>query len=269
MFPIVASAVKRLAICATMIVLAPHAFAAVLILEGATPPSPTSPSIASVPEKVSPQDGSPGPTQSTPRPSSSPSDSGILNSAPGLAAGPPTADIAPTSAVAPNDLKAASVANPAEVTVEMMPGQTVTIGSRVSFRITCKKAGYLVLVDVDATGHLTQIYPNTKSIVRMTKPNGNYIKPDGTLTIPLATDPYGGVEYVVSPPNGQAMIVAILSAEPVQILDLPDVPPGVKGQADTLGYLAKWIGELRIPDDATSQLRETRWSFNAKSYTIQ
>ena len=212
---------------------------------------------------------SPGPTPSPPPASSSPSDSGILNSAAGPAAGPPTVGIAPSSAVPPIDLGAVKVANPAEVTVEMMPGQTVTVGSRVSFRITSKKAGYLVLVDVDATGHLTQIYPNTKSLMRITKPNGNYIKPDGTLTIPLATDPYGGVEYVVSPPNGQAMIVAILSAAPVQILDLPDVPPGVKGQADTLGYLAKWTSELRIPDDATSQLRETRWSFNAKPYTIQ
>jgi hypothetical protein len=150
----------------------------------------------------------------------------------------------------------------------MMPGQTVSVGSRVSFRITSKKAGYLVLVDVDATGHLTQIYPIPASLVRTTRANGNYIKPGGTLTIPLATDPYAGIQYVVSPPNGQAMIVAILSAQPVQILDLPDVPPDVKDKSEMLVFLAKWTNELRIPDD-TSQLREARWSFNAKSYTIQ
>ena len=153
--------------------------------------------------------------------------------------------------------------------MEMMPGQTVSVGSRVSFRVTSKKAGYLVLVDVDATGHLTQIYPNTASLVRTSRPNGNYIKPGGTVTIPLATDPYaGGVQYVVTPPNGQAMIVAILSAQPVQILDLPDVPPDISGQSAMLAYLAKWTSELRIPDDS-SRLREARWSFNAKSYTIQ
>jgi Domain of unknown function (DUF4384) len=170
----------------------------------------------------------------------------------------------------PDDLDTVKVANPADVAVEMMPGQTVRVGSRVSFRITSKKPGYLVLVDVDAIGHLTQIYPNTASLVGTNNPRGNYVKPGATLTIPLASDPYaGGVEYVVSPPNGRAMIVAILSPQPVQILDLPDVPPEVTGQAERLAWLAKWTSELRIPDVATSQLREVQWSFNAKPYTIQ
>ena len=150
----------------------------------------------------------------------------------------------------------------------MMPGQTVTIGSRVSFRVTSKKAGYLVLVDVDATGHLTQIYPYTASLMKTSRANGNYIKPGGTLTIPLATDPYAGIQYVVSPPNGQAMIVAVLSAQPVQILDLPDVPQDIKDRSEILPYLSKWMNELRIPD-GESQLREAKWSLNAKSYTIQ
>jgi hypothetical protein len=182
---------------------------------------------------------------------------------------PPAALTAPASPPAPVDPGTGKVANSAEVSIEMMPGQTVSVGSRVSFRVTSKKAGYLVLVDVDATGHLTQIYPNTASLVRTARTNANYIKPGGTLTIPLATDPYaGGVQYVVTPPNGQAMVVAILSAQPVQILDLPDVPPDIKGQSDMLAFLSKWTSELRIPDES-SQLREARWSFNAKTYTIQ
>jgi hypothetical protein len=49
---------------------------------------------------------------------------------------------------------------------------------------------------------------------------------------------------------------------------LPDVPPDVNGQSAMLAFLSKWTSELRIPDDS-SQLREARWSFNAKSYTIQ
>lgn len=150
----------------------------------------------------------------------------------------------------------------------MMPGQTVAIGSRVSFRVTSKKAGYLVLVDVDATGHLTQIYPYTASLMKTSRANGNYIKPGGTLTIPLASDPYAGIQYVVSPPNGQAMIVAVLSAQPVQILDLPDVPQEIKDRSEILPYLSKWMNELRIPD-GESQLREAKWSLNAKPYTIQ
>ena len=268
----IATFLNRFGVCAIMaIVFAQHAFAAVLILEGSAPTTPAPPPVISAPGSASaaPSEEPAAPAQSGPSLPSSPGESAILNpvTAPPTAA-PPTTATAPNLAAAPTDPGNARVANPAEVSVEMMPGQTVSVGSRVSFRVTSKKAGYLVLVDVDTTGRLTQIYPNTASLARTTRPNGNYIKPGGALTIPLASDPYAGIQYVVSPPNGQAMIVAILSAQPVQILDLPDVPPGMKDKSDMLAFLSKWTNELRIPDDA-SQLRETRWSLNAKSYTIQ
>ena len=255
-------ALNRFSVCAiAMIVVVQHAFGAVLVLEGSAPPSPTAAPVIAAPGSVAPQEEPL--TPSVPAP---PGESGILNRADGpAAAASPAPAITPS---APTDLGTTKVANSAEVSVEMMPGQTVSVGSQVSFRVTSKKAGYLVLVDVDATGHLAQIYPNTASLTRTNRPNGNYIKPGGTLTIPLATDPYAGVKYVVSPPNGQAMIVAILSAQPVQILDLPDAPPDIKDKSDMLAFLSKWTNELRIPDDG-SQLRETRWSLNAKSYTIQ
>jgi hypothetical protein len=179
---------------------------------------------------------------------------------------------APASAIFSQDDDGAGpikVANPAEISVEMLPGQTVNIGSRVRFRISSKKAGYLVLVDIDANGRLTQIYPNTASLIRVPRQNANYLKPGTPLLIPSTADPYGGIEYVISPPAGKAMIVAILSEQPVQILDLPDIPEGVKGQTAALNYLTKWTGELRIPESATGRLREARWSFDAKFYAIE
>jgi hypothetical protein len=269
---------NRLLVCAIMLAFAQHAFAAVLILEGTAQPSSAPPPAASTPGNLAPPDEPPAPAPSAPPMPTAPGESEI----PGPVTGPATleppaaaaaiAPLAPAftagSPATPADIGAAKVENSAEVSVEMMPGQTVSVGSLVSFRVTSKKAGYLVLVDVDTTGHLTQIYPNTASLTRTSRANGNYIKPGGTLTIPLATDPYAGIRYVVSPPNGQAMIVAVLSAQPVQILDLPDVPTDIKEKSAMLAYLAKWMNELRIPDDA-SQLREAKWSFNAKSYTIQ
>lgn len=270
--------IKFLAVCATMVVFAQQALAAVLILEG-TAPSPTAPpAITSAPESAQPQSDPASAALPPVPPLPDSSNSGILKpstapaaiASPAAGTGPAAAAIPPDKPMVSGDLGAVKLANSAEVTIEMMPGQTVSVGSRVSFRIASKKAGYLVLIDVDATGHLTQIYPNTASLVRTSKPNGNFIKPGGKLTIPLATDPYGGgVEYVVLPPNGEAMIVAILSPQPVQILDLPDVPPEARSQSDALAFLAKWTSELRIPDDATRQLREVRWSFNAKPYSIR
>ena len=240
--------------------------AAVRILEGNAPaastPSPTAP--ANPADVVAPQPAPPPPVQPV-QPSNhtaapSPQDTARI--------APPPAD-APSPAPDMLDLAGAVPANPAEFSVEMLPSQTVSIGSVVSFKVSSKKPGYVVLMDVDAAGHLTQIYPYTASLSRTDRVNGNYIKPGVTLTIPVIGDPYAGVRYVVSPPNGHAMIVGILSASPVQILDLPDVPAAILDKPNlVMSYLWKRTNELRIPGDG-NQLHETKWSFNAQSYTIQ
>ena len=264
--------INRLAVIAAIVIMPSYADAAVLILEGAPSPAASAPQMAPAPESAVPRQEPPAAAPPLPSTSTAPSESGIPGAVP--APQPPTQPPTPTTAVAPSpprvptDLRTAKVANPAELSLEMIPGQTVSVGSRVSFRITSKKAGYLVLVDVDATGHLSQIYPNTAAVVRTSRTNGNYIKPGGSLNVPVPTDPYGSVQYVVTPPTGEAMIVAILSAVPVQILDLPDVTPDFKDRSEILPYLSKWMNELRIPDNGT-ELREAKWSLNAKSYIIQ
>jgi hypothetical protein len=246
---------------ATIVAFPQDAFAAVIILDGtAAPPSQARPPAGSTPGG-STQEEAPSPAPSAPTENATPNPEAAP--APG-----PTTVVAPSLPALPAAPGAVKIANSAEVSVEMMPGETVSVGSKVSFRVTSKKAGYLVLVDVDVTGRLTQIYPNTVSLLRGARPNGNYVKPGATLTIPNPSDPRAAIQYVVSPPAGQAMIVAILSPQPVQILDLPDVPLDVKEPSDMLAYLYKWTNELRIPDDA-SHLREARWSFNSKSYRIQ
>ena len=160
------------------------------------------------------------------------------------------------------------IANTAELSVEMLPGKSVSIGSQVSFRIKSKKAGYVVLIDIDANGKLTQIFPNVASLTRNFRPNANYIKPGAPLLVPNLANAEG-IAYVVSPPAGNAMVVAMWSEQAVQILDLPDIPPEMAGQDAALNYLAKWASQLRIPESTTNRLREAKWSFDAKTYSIQ
>ncbi|MGY4598052.1 hypothetical protein ACVWXL_005798 [Bradyrhizobium sp. GM22.5] len=267
--------------------LATRATAAVLILEGGNPsPSPSPPAVltpapAPAPAASAPSDSGPGITSSRPKlvPSPLPSETPSAPSRPPSAAASstptessePITPAVPTGTTAPAmlDLSGVTPSNQAELSVQMLPGQTVTVGSYVSFKITSKKPGYLVLIDVDVTGHLTQIYPNTAALARTNRTNGNLIKPGNPLTVPLPTDPYAGVRYLVSPPHGQAMVVGILSAAPVQILDLPDVPAEILGKPDMIvAYLYKRVRELRVPDE-DNQLRESKWSFDARPYTIQ
>jgi hypothetical protein len=53
----------------------------------------------------------------------------------------------------------------------------------------------------------------------------------------------------------------------VQLLDLPDVPANLTGQAEALAYLTRFTKELRIPQGA--ELKQAQWSFNAKVYAIR
>ena len=166
------------------------------------------------------------------------------------------------------DTQSPIIANTAELSVEMLPGKSVSIGSQVSFRIKSKKAGYVVLIDIDANGKLTQIFPNVASLTRNFRPNANYIKPGAPLLVPNLANAEG-IAYVVSPPAGNAMVVAMWSEQAVQILDLPDIPPEMAGQDEALNYLAKWASQLRIPESTTNRLHEAKWSFDAKTYSIQ
>src|SRR5450631_2398657 len=50
--------------------------------------------------------------------------------------------------------------NSAGVSIDVSPRRDVRLGERMAFRILTRKAGFLVLVDVDSEGKLTQIYPN-------------------------------------------------------------------------------------------------------------
>lgn len=160
------------------------------------------------------------------------------------------------------------IANTAELSVEMLPGKSVSIGSQVSFRIKSKKAGYVVLIDIDANGKLTQIFPNVASLTRNFRPNANYIKPGAPLLVPNLANAEG-IAYVVSPPAGNAMVVAMWSEQAVQILDLPDIPHEMAGHDEALNYLTKWASQLRIPESTTNRLHEAKWSFDAKTYSIQ
>jgi hypothetical protein len=162
--------------------------------------------------------------------------------------------------------------NPAGIAVEILPRTELNIGEKIALRVATRKQGYLVLVDVDATGKLTQIYPNRRSLLAAQdgQENVNLIKPGRPVTIPEIGNPYAGFEFVAAPPAGVAMVVAILSDRPVQVLDLPDVPPSLIGQGGAISYLTDWTRNLRIASaDASGRLEEATWSFDAKLYVIR
>ncbi len=192
---------------------------------------------------------------------------------PPAAAMPPPFELSPPppaiAATPPHILPKAE--NSAGVTLDIQPGPEVQVGGKVTFRVSARKSGYLILVDVDAAGRVTQIFPNRGSLLKIgSREKLNLLKPGRAMTIPEPGNAYAGFEFVAAPPTGTAMVVAILSDRPVQMLDLPDVPSEVAGQAEALSYIANAARSLRIASASASRgLLEARWSFDAKLYVVR
>jgi len=160
------------------------------------------------------------------------------------------------------------VENSAGVSLDLIPNLEVIAGSKIGFRITTKKPGYLILVDVDASGKLTQIFPNATAATQGTRDTSNLVRPGRPLTIPQLGTPYAGFEFVAEPPAGIAMVVALLSDKPVQVVDLPDAPAPSFAPGDTLKYVRDQARTLRVPSEGGG-LQQPNWSFDGKFYLIK
>ncbi|MBR0694748.1 DUF4384 domain-containing protein [Bradyrhizobium lablabi] len=159
--------------------------------------------------------------------------------------------------------------NAASVSLKMLPDLTVGVGSKVSFGVTARKAGYLVLVDVDAEGRMSQIFPTPELLAQSNERDINYVRPGVEFVVPTPVARQRGFEYVISPPTGSATVVAILSERRVQLLDLPDMPRKLQGKEDALSYLSAWTSTLRVPDAGSGKLLPSNWSFDVKPYSIR
>jgi len=151
----------------------------------------------------------------------------------------------------------------------MTPEQSVDVGTKFSFRVTTKRAGYVLLVDIDADGKMSQIFPSPEMIAQSPEAATNFIKPGQELLIPNAAAKERGFEYVATPPLGTAAVVAILSDRRVQILDLPDNAQEQGPGSEIINDLSRWTNELRVPDASTGKLQPSNWSFDIKTYSIK
>jgi Domain of unknown function (DUF4384) len=163
---------------------------------------------------------------------------------------------------------AAGMPNAAGLTLQMSPEQSVGVGTKISFRVSARKAGYLLLVDIDADGRMSQIFPSPEMIAQSPEAAGNFVKPGQELLIPNVAAKKNGFEYVVTPPLGRAAVVAILSDRRVQIVDLPDIASEQGSVSAIIGRLNQWTNELRVPDAGSGKLQPSSWSFDVKTYSI-
>jgi len=166
----------------------------------------------------------------------------------------------------------AFVENEAGIRLDLLPAVDLAIGTDVTFRVSAREPGYLVVVNVDPAGKIRQVYPRADDMLRADADGApsNRIDRNQPITIPDSRN--SGVEPAlrVAPPPGLAVAVAILCDQPVQLLDLPDVPPALAGRAEALVYLADATRALRLASaQPSSRSAKPKWSFNAKFYVVE
>jgi hypothetical protein len=182
----------------------------------------------------------------------------------------PKSEAAPESTTpltAPQDPR---LTNMVDLTLEMTPASEAPLGTRLSFRVGAKKKGYVILVDVDAAGKLAQIFPNflTLAMAQGQSAESNQIPAKTPVTIPQAGS--RTYEFVASPPVGIGMVMAIFSETPLEMVDLPDVPPELAGQAGAADFLRDAANGLRIvPAEGTGEFQQPKLSFVAHFYVIR
>ena len=165
-----------------------------------------------------------------------------------------------------------SAPNPAGLTIEFSKGNEVAPGQSVVVAVSSKKPGYLILLDIDSSGRLQQIYPNLQSM-RMPRGAGddaNFIRPGKPVHIPDALSLIASFEFIAEQPLGPGMIVALLSPRPVQLVDLPDVPAEALGTPAAVDFIYAAAKDLRIAGRGdTPTLTDPKWSLAAQFYYIR
>lgn len=98
--------------------------------------------------------------------------------------------------------------------LDIEPGTSLPVGSSVDIVVESDKDGHLVLLDVDPTGRMVQIFPNEFS---ERKGVTNSIRAGQTMRIP-GTD--GGFRFSVEPPVGEGMLLAVVTDQGLQLSGL-------------------------------------------------
>lgn len=162
--------------------------------------------------------------------------------------------------------------NTAGLSLAIVPGTDLPLGTRIAFTVSTQRPGYLVIVDINAEGRITQIFPNLMSLSQSSADlaAANLVKPGAAVTIPNAKNPLARFTFTADEPRGAGAIVAMLSERPVQLIDLPDVPSSVQGLQATVDALDAAVAGLKIAaagNDAS--FTGSAWSFAAVPYTIR
>jgi hypothetical protein len=162
--------------------------------------------------------------------------------------------------------------NPAQLNAQMLPSRTFRLGDKMQIQVNSQHTGYLFVLDIDANGKLTIIFPNDYS--RKYNRSG-LIEQGDTVTIP---DMSYGFEFEAQEPTGEGILIALLIEESAEFVEnfqqeLPKpqrgfvVIEGTNKVQATLQQLRQKLNQTVVATDGAG--RPVNWSMVDINYQIK
>ena len=132
----------------------------------------------------------------------------------------------------------------AGVRVRIEPGPKLVLGSTLEIVVESDRDGHVVLLDIDAAGEMTQVFPNQPSIASGV-PDG--IRAGRALRLPGEA---AGFRFKATPPVGNGVLLALVSDATAQVRDLVSRHKDLSVVARPSAYLVELDEAVRGGDGA-------------------
>jgi hypothetical protein len=155
------------------------------------------------------------------------------------------------------------------VRVDISSGRQVKLGGLFSFNINSEVAGRLVLLDVNASGEVVQIFPNRHVV----SGDAKFVDKGKSVSIPDPTNPtYRGLTgFRAVEPLGRGRLFAIVAPRDVAIADIIEEPQrltkGFAPEGAPASYLMNLFDQL-IAAASARGANAQQWAVGEMGYEI-
>lgn len=164
---------------------------------------------------------------------------------------------APSSKASPQTEAGLVAQNPARLAIQILPSGRFRLGQEMRFRITSQQEGHLLVVDLNAAGELSQVYPMDQGGIGAID---DRLRPGRALTLP---EPRSGISFSASEPTGAGRLIAILTGEPLVLDDLLDAGQGAGAGQDPVTGILERLSRLQGGGSVPAT-----WSLTQAEYLI-
>ena len=154
------------------------------------------------------------------------------------------------------------------VRIGVAAGNRVKLGGLFAFKVDSDVDGRLIVIDVNADGEVTQVFPNRY----VTSIEAKFVERGKALLIPDAANrAYRGLKgFRAVKPVGRGRLIAIVAPRDVPVTELVEAPERVSKGFVAEGAPASYVLNLFDQLIAAMSARATRddWALDEASYEI-